>query len=359
MRIFTTCFLLALMFAAGTASAQNGDPVSSTGPGAFTEIGYNARAVGLGSAMVAVTQGDYQYAAYNPAIIAFQDGYHVALSYVKLPFDRTSNFISLGGTIQTARNHRQDTTMQADSITDRRNIRVQIGWLRGGFDNIDARDYEGDKLGTFTSSENEFLGAAAARLNPKLALGFSARFYYASLPTANPSVPTMTSGGFGLDLGAVYTPADNLNVAATIQHIASKYHWDSGKLYGDTGSSTTDYFPIVFKVGASYAGVKDLLVAVELARMSRLYDEQDDISTTATTTELSVGAEYQLAKGFFLRTGLKGIDLSNQLKGEQSFSAGLSYTFNIDGFEPTVGYAYLSESQASSSSQMLSLGVKF
>jgi len=349
---------LSFLFAATPLFAQRTpDPVTSTGAGSFTLFGYNPRGAAIGSAMVAVTEGEYQYGAYNPALVAYQDGYKIAMSHTSLPFDRSLEFISFGGPIPTK--HRTGTAAETDTSTVR-GVRLQIGWLHAANSNIDARDYEGDQIGKFSETSNEFMGAAGVRLNQKLALGFAARFYYISLPTGNPSTPALTSGGFGLDLGVVYSPIDNLNVAGTIQHIATRFHWDSSTLYGEKGSSTTDYFPIAFKIGASYKLFDNrLLLASELGSYVAQYDSQDDISIKSSTTELNLGAEYELTKGLSLRAGMKGIDLSNALAAEQTLNFGIAYAFNIQGFQPTLSYAYVSENQAGSASQMISLGVRF
>ncbi len=349
--------LIAILCCATSARAQNSDPVTSLGAGAFTDFGYNPRAEAMGGAMVAVTTGEYQYAGYNPAMPSYQDGYRATVSYSVLTLDRSLNFVSIGGPLI---NPVIDTTVPVEQRKVRgSSIRVQLGWLRAGVSNIDARDNEGDKIGSLSSSENEFLGAAAVRISPKFGLGFSARFYYASLPYPNPAYPNITSSGFGLDLGMLYQLRDNLTIGAAIQHIAAKYHWDSGALYGQLGASTTDYFPIVFRIGATYKPIEPLLLALDFSLAQRLYDTQDDTGTKASSTSLALGAEYELAQGLFLRAGMKGLDFINELKQTVSESAGFGYTFQIQGIQPTVSYALISDRVTLGLTQMISVGVRF
>jgi opacity protein-like surface antigen len=307
--------------------------------------------------MVAVTTGEYQYAGYNPAMPSYQDGYRATVSYSVLNLDRSLNFVSIGGPLVNAV---IDTTVPLEQRKPKGStLRVQLGWLRAGVSNIDARDNEGDKIGSLSSSENEFLGAAAVRISPKFGLGFSARFYYASLPYPNPSFPKITSSGFGLDIGALYQLRDNITLGLAIQHIAAKYHWDSGTLYGQTGASTTDYFPIVFRVGGTIRPIDPLLIALDISLAQRLYDTEDNLGTHASSSSLALGAEYELADGLFIRAGMKGLDLINKLSQEISESAGFGYSFKLEGILPSVSYALISDRVTGGLTQMISVGVRF
>ena len=357
-RSFLVGLVTIAFVATGLRAQTNSDPVTSTGAGAFTEMGYNPRSAAIGGATVAVIEGEFQFAASNPAVAAFQDGYRATFSYSALNLDRTLNFVGISGPVPgVKRDTLSDSTSAKKSIAS--SIHLQLGWLRAGVGNIDSRDYEGDKIGTLSSSENEFLGAAAVRITPKFALGFAARFYYSTLPFPDPTVPKITSSGFGLDIGAVYIPRDNVTVAATIQHIAAKYHWDSSTLYGQTGSSTTDYFPLVLRLGATWKPVDELMIAVDLANHFRLYDQQDFVTTSAKTAELALGVEYELTHGFYLRGGVRGIDLTNQLKNETGTSLGFAYTFSIQGIKPTIAYALLNDAVSTGPTQMISIGLNF
>jgi hypothetical protein len=355
-RIFLALFFLLVMMTIKTSVSHaqvNADPVTSSGAGAFTEFGYNARAIAMGGAMVAVTRGEFQHGTYNPGVIGFQDGYRASFSYALLSLDRSLNSIAISLPLPSTR-RAPDTTVPTGDLGSR--LRLQLGYLRAGVGNIDARDAEGDQIGTLDNSENEFFGGFGVRLSPKLALGFSARFYHAILKYPMDNV---TSGGFGLDLGTVWTPIDKLNVGISLQHIAAKYHWDSGKLYGQTGSSTTDYLPFIARLGASYQPIEKLLVATELDFVSRIYDAEDAAEKKMGSKELSLGVEYELAQGFFLRAGVRGLDLQNSLRDEIVTNAGFAYTLRLSDFEPTVSYALMNENAGNGVTQMITVGVRF
>jgi hypothetical protein len=331
-RILAAGFAITLLCTSGVRAQTNADPVTSLGAGAFTDFGYNPRAEAMGGAMVAVTTGEYQYAGYNPAMPSYQDGYRATVSYSVLNLDRSLNFVSIGGPLVNAV---IDTTVPLEQRKPKGStLRVQLGWLRAGVSNIDARDNEGDKIGSLSSSENEFLGAAAVRISPKFGLGFSARFYYASLPYPNPSFPKITSSGFGLDIGALYQLRDNI-------------------------TSTTDYFPIVFRVGGTIRPIDPLLIALDISLAQRLYDTEDNLGTHASSSSLALGAEYELADGLFIRAGMKGLDLINKLSQEISESAGFGYSFKLEGILPSVSYALISDRVTGGLTQMISVGVRF
>jgi hypothetical protein len=346
-----------------TAWAQaNSEPVTTGGAGAFTDYGYNPRAEAMGGAMVAVTGGEFQYAGYNPALSSFQDDYRATFSYAAMSLDRSLNFVAIGGplvapskdTISTETQSPADLKKNAAST-----IHVQLGWLRAGVSNIQAYDFEGDKIGQLSSSENEILGNASVRITKKFGLGFSARFYHSTLPAAGNGVSSISSGGFGLDIGAVYAMRENLTLGFAIEHLAAKYTWDSSPLYGQLGTTTTDYFPITFKFGAAYFPTSNLLLSADLSYAKHLYDSQDLIAQGTTTSALALGIEYQLISNLYIRGGVKGFDLVNSLGQEVSESLGFGYTFVFEGLQPSLTYAIIFDPVTAGQTQMVSVGVKF
>jgi len=74
----------------------------------------------------------------------------------------------------------------------------------------------------------------------------------------------VSSKGFGIDIGAYYSPLQNLSFGLVLRDNKSKYTWNTDKVW-ERGTSITYHFPRVLRLAASYQiPQKWLLVTAEL-----------------------------------------------------------------------------------------------
>lgn len=291
----------------------------SSKTGAFSRIGFGARGIGMGNAMSSVTTGNL-VSYYNPALSPFQQNNFAQVGYSFLSLDRSLNFINF--------TRKFDFYSVKDTSSNKKPSRtagISAGIINSGVSGIDGRDNNGLKTGDLSTSENQFFIGVANRFSEKLSIGLAVKFYYYSL------YEEVSSSALGLDLGALYKINDNWNVSAVISDINSKYEWDTTPIYEQEGLSTTDEFPLLFKVGISYNNSEiKLLTAIEYER------------SNFGTNIIRLGAEYNLYENLYLRGGLDQFNLSNSEAGVKP-SFGFSYYKSFGDLIVGVDYAFMIE----------------
>jgi hypothetical protein len=294
-------------------------------PGSFSRIGFGARGIGMGNAMIAVTEGNL-VSYYNPAATVFQKDNSFQTAYTVLSLDRSLNFLNFTRKFDFYSSRDTSTIERKPSST----AGISVGIINSGVGKIDGRDNNGLKTEELSTSENQFFLSLANRFSDKLSVGVSAKMYYYKL------YEEITSTAIGLDIGLLYNLNDEWNFALMISDINSRYDWDTAPVYDRDGITTKDQFPLLKKIGFSYMK-RDygLLIGVEF--------ENSD----AKTNILRFGAEYNIYDQFYLRAGLDQWNLSNQdwpvkpsagfsyFKQFESIIAGISYTFQIEQYSPS------------------------
>jgi len=305
-------FFILLLFAS-SASAQ----LAGT-PGAFSRMGFGARGMALGNAMTAVNSGEIP-GFYNPAALTFLKSSSVSISYGILSLDRGLNSIFFSSPI--------DTTAS-----------ISLGILNSGVKNIDGRDYDGFRTGTYSTSENLFSFSTGFRIR-KISIGVTAKIYYYSLYT-NLSWTTL-----GLDIGAAYSISPNITLGAAIRDLNSKYKWNTSDLYGELGNTTTESFPLRRALGISYTlGDSIGILSAEIESSNR------------STTIVRLGGEYTIIEQLTLRAGLDGWELSDAAQAHPSF--GFTLKSNFTEWNPSLNYAYVIEPYGLFAIHVISISVK-
>jgi hypothetical protein len=289
-------------------------------PGAYSRMGFGARGIAMGNAMIAVIAGDAE-PYYNPAVVAWTTNREASASAGLLSLDRSLNFL----------NYTQPLPPKAA---------LSVGIINAGVSNIDGRDADAVQTGALRTSENQVRLTFATRLG-KIGIGVNIKLLYYHLYT------DMTSTTAGVDLGVLYPVNQSLTVAFSIRDINSKYKWDSGKVYGTDGASTTDKFPQLSVLGAAYV-LPDSIALVSA----------DIVFSNAGTTTLQAGAEVPLTPNIALRAGVDRIDLKDKGMGILP-AAGFTLRTDLEGWSPTLSYAFAFEPFAPSGLHMISLGVSF
>ncbi len=290
-------------------------------PGAFSRMGFGARGAGMGNAMSAVITGDL-VSYYNPALLPWTNQRQASASYGILSLDRQLNFVSFTAGLRPSAG-------------------ISLGVINAGVSNIDGRDGDGKQTGPLKTSENEFFLGFGNRFPGGFSLGLNIKLLYYQLYT------DVSSTTVGIDAGALMPISDRFTISATVRDINSKYRWDTSKLYGQQGKTSEDDFPLLYTLGAAYLLPDSLgLMAAELELSSR------------KTFVGRFGIEVPLVPEISVRGGIDRIDLKekgNGIRPSLGFSAGTS----MDGWTPTVNYAYIFEPFSPNGMHLVSVSVRF
>jgi len=305
-------------------------------PGAFSRIGFGARGIGMGNAMSSVIEGNL-VSYYNPALSVFQDDNSFQTSYSILSLDRSLNFLNF--------TRRFEFYSSKDSAVEIKKPRatagLSIGIINSGVSNIDGRDNQGFPTGELKTSENQFFIGMGIRVSDKLAIGVAAKFYYYKLYEA------VTSTGLGFDFGALYKINENFSVSAVLADLNSKYKWDSTPIYDQDGSSFTDEFPLLRKVGVSYYNESiGLLASLEFE------------NSNAETNILRAGVEYNIYENLFFRGGVDQFNFSNADFLPKP-SAGFSYSKIFGSITAGIHYAFMIEQYSPHDRHIVGLTINF
>jgi hypothetical protein len=286
--------------------------------GSFSRMGFSARGMGMGNAMVAIRTGENS-GYYNPASVALLTQQTVSLSYGMLTLDRNLNTIFYSMPIDT-------------------NAGLALGIINSGVSNIDGRDNDGFKTETYSISENQFSLSFGLRIR-KITIGLSTKLYYYSL------FKKLSYTNLGLDLGFMYPLGKNFTLAGTLKDVNAKYKWDTSKLYGELGNSTIEKFPIRKTIGLSYF----------LEDNTGLISAEVEKSNVATTI-IRFGGEYSPSEMFVLRGGIDGWNLDHREQAHPTF--GVTIRTDYSNWKPSFNYAYIIEPYGVSAMHVISLSIK-
>lgn len=288
-------------------------------PGAPMRLGFGSFGIGMGNAMVA-TRTATNAGYYNPALVAFQESRRAFASVGFLSLDRNLNFLSFSTPVPPSAG-------------------LSIGLINAGVSGIDGRNSDGLKTETYSTSENAFLLSFGARINENLGIGVSTKILYYSLYSE------MSSTTASFDFGFVYRLSEELTIGAAFQDIGSKYKWDSSKLYGTLGNTTTDFFPVRKRAGIAYTPAEIPLTAAS------------EFELVAGILMAKAGAELFLTESFALRAGVDQIGVTHELAPRPS--GGFSVQASVGSLQSFLSYAVVLEPYAPGALHLLTIGVEF
>jgi len=276
--------------------------------GAFSRMGFTARGISMGNAVVSDAFGDIN-GFYNPALATFQEEGLVNLGYTFLSLDRKLNFVGFTKKIKLPQQEQGGAG-------------ITVAWINSGVTDIDGRDNDTKQIGTFTTFENEFYLGTAFIINEKISLGVGFKLYYAKLFT------DVTATSFALDLGGIYKANNNLAFGLTYKDIGAKYEWQTSDLYGSLGNTTTDKFPKLLEVGATYLLPKNIGIGTialqQFFNPAFSADTSGVIPESNDNTVFRIGFEANIISQVKFRAGLDRIDLSTD-----DFTGNLEPTFGL------------------------------
>jgi len=335
-------FTFVLIAAASVTAQSFVSDVSKKGTSAapFLSIGQGARAVGMGSAYVAVSD-DPTAIYWNPSGLAKLNGAGVVFEHTNWIADVGYNFLaasySLGnlGTIGFSFISSDIPEMNVTTI----------------------QDPEGTGE-TFSVSDVSFSLAYAVKLTDNFAIGFNPKFI-------QQKIWRMSATAFAIDMGVQYvTPFDGMILAMSISNFGTKMKLDGNSslvLFDPDPSSTgnngqipanlsTDEWelPLNFRVGLAYTPINTpqhkLLIAVDAAHPSDNYES------------INIGGEYSFDDIISIRGGYKSLFLKDS---EESLTFGVGIKqLMLGNVAIKVDYAYGKFGRLSNT-QKFSVGITF
>lgn len=311
MKRIVICMTGFLIMAQGVA-AGNGDGGYA---GAFLRMGIGARAKAMGDAFSAIPEDAFS-GIYNPALLPHLPGRQAAVSFAFLPLDRKLDYVGYAQPLQPKRGDDGERAPMRAGFA--------VAWIHAGVDGIDGRDLAGNHTRDYSFSENAFYLSFALSPHEKFALGVSGKVLYSRMPDIQSDNSALTSSGFGLDVGAYFTPFTDLHLGVVLRDNMSRYTWNTEKVW-ERGTSVTDKFPRVMRAAVAYrTPLRWLLVSGEVEESK----EQNP--------RYHFGAEAALPQIGALRLGLDA--------GHLTF--GLGFGFKVLGTDMGLNYAYVAPDEA-------------
>lgn len=306
----------------GTAYSQAGSFA-----GAFARLGFGARGLAMGNAMVSNTFGDVP-SYYNPALSSFQEEGLVNLGYTFLSLDRQLNFVGFSKKFRLPNQ-------------DKGGAGISLGWINSGVGDIDGRDNDTRQIGMFSTFDNQFFLGTSFILSEQVNLGLGFKLYYSKL------FDDVTSSSIAFDFGGTFRPSPDLSFGFAVRDLKAKNTWNTSDIYGSLGNTTEDKFPTLINLGGTYRLPKGFgFISVEGEFQNN--PTRENLTSTIDSGEvknnlfLRIGGEIALSQQFKLRAGLDRIDF-----GSDDFGGGL---------KPSAGFGF---SKAFGEKIMLGLDYSF
>ncbi len=272
---FSVSLMVLFVLAAPVVQAQSA--------GAFARLGFGARGMALGNALVADAAGAAS-PYYNPALAPFVAQQHLDVGAAFLTFDRELQFLQFAAPI-------------------RPRAGLAAGLTHAGVSNIDGRDASAYHERTLSTDAYAFFFAFGTHLSARVTLGAALKYYYADyLDTIEPVE------GIGIDLGLTARLTERLYLGLAVSDLLARFAWDTSGAYEGGGRQTVDRFPVRLRLGAAYRlmdGRLRLMAEAEARFAAR--ERPDGASETVRRGFLRVGGAYRLVDALTLRLGIDRI----------------------------------------------------
>ena len=279
--------------------------------GEFLSIGVGGRPLGMGGAFVAIAN-DVTAGYYNPAGLAKLDYPQIALMHDER-YGNLVNYNYAAVAIPYGKDYTFGVSVMrlgVDGIPDTRKALYDANG-DGILDiNTDRLNY--DLITEFSNQDWAFYLTGAKRVNDNLYLG-------ANVKILSRSIAEYTAFGIGFDVGAYYSPMENLMLGANVQDVTTTFvAWSTGR---------NELITPTAKVGAAYqidffAGRLLPAVDLDIRFENRRYASQFNIGPVSFDPHF--GMEYSYKNLFAIRAGY------NDVK-QFTFGAGIKLPkLNID-----------------------------
>ncbi|MCK4404346.1 MAG: PorV/PorQ family protein [candidate division Zixibacteria bacterium] len=232
-KISISTILLILTLFCSAALAKTGDG-GYAGP--FLQLGFGARALGMGGAFVAVAD-DATGGFFNPAGLVQITKRTFGAFYRRMTLDRRLSYIVYNQPVR-------------DEAT------IALAWINAGVADVMGRDGDGDITEEISNYQNAIQLFLGRRIINQLSIGVTIGYMQHNLANIN-------AYGIGFGFSAMGRPIPELRLGVAVENLGMKYSWTSGdywKRHDLLGSSVKENFPFNIRVGASYLLLEDRIL---------------------------------------------------------------------------------------------------
>ena len=244
-------------------------------PGSGFKYGTNAREIALAGALVAETNtGFHQYS--NPALLPNIKKMEFGTSYFNMSLDRSIQLLAVN-----------------KKLPPKAGAGLSI--FRAGVDNIQARDYYGNKTDILSSSDIYGMLSFGVSFTSKVSAGFNLKIMFNELLAKYDDLsPKFNSQGIGLDFGLLYNFSDKLSFGGKYSNILAGTTWKVN--LDDLQKSYEEQLPQILSAGMKYQILPEI----------KLLAQWDGIKSYGHGFESKhrFGLEYVYGNRFVLRAGL-------------------------------------------------------
>ena len=237
-KILISIIFLVLMLNGLPALAETGD---GGYPDAFLQLGFGARALGMGGAFVGVAD-DATGGFFNPAGLVQVTKRTFGVFYRKMTLNRRTSYIVYNQPV------RGEAT-------------ITLAWINAGVGDVMGRDADGHMTEEISNYQNAVQLFYGRKILDELSVGLGMEYIQYNLANIN-------AYGIGFGVSAMGRPIPKLRLGVAAENLGMKYSWTSGeywKRYGLLGSSAKEEFPFNLRFGASYLLFKDrILLSAEI-----------------------------------------------------------------------------------------------
>lgn len=285
--------------------------------GEFMAIGVSARALGMGSAQVAIAN-DVTSGYWNPAGLAKINYPQVALMHdeqfgglvnynygsIAIPYGKDMSF-----GISAIR-------LSVDGIPDTREalVNTRTGKIIYDINNPNAK-IDPDKVKEFSNTDWAFYGTFSKRQSKNLSWGVNVK-------VVSRSIAEFSAVGIGFDVGALYEPMDNLYLGANLMDITTTLvAWDNGnnELISPTAKLGVAYgFEFL---GGRFLPALDLDMRFENRRFA------STVNVGPVSLDVRAGVEYSFRNLFMVRAGFTDIKQFTLGAGVKLPKLNIDYSF--------------------------------
>lgn len=290
--------------------------------GQFLKIGVGARAEGMGSAFVAVSN-DASAIYWNPAVISRLENNSALFSHTYWLAETSHNFAGI--IVKLMNGHSLALNYTSLTMDD-----MQV-----------TNEFYQEGTGEYFSVSDMALGISYAfNLTNDFSVGFTAKYILQNIWHMNASA-------FALDVGIFYlTPVEGLSLGMSITNVGSKIkyegednfiyysfdpfkHGNNDKIFSEIKMDSWD-LPLTFRVGLAYRILK--------SEINNIVISADAVHPNDYNEYVNVGIEYSFRKTIFLRSGYKSLF---KIDSEEGLTAGVGLLYYITDFIPMkVDYSY-------------------
>lgn len=299
-------------------------------PGSFVDVGFGARPVGLGNAYTAVAKDEHSV-YWNPAGLAHLNSYITSFTHTNQLRLIEYNYAAIAAPLPML-NHGAGATIIASGDDAMRELSVHLGYAYS-YGQVSAGlgfKYRNTTFGKNMFTESDYIVFEPDEINQ-----------------GRMNQITGDGSGFGLDIGLMYRPSDQISFGLMVRDAVSTLNWNSANQNPNTPArgQYNEGMPTELIIGTAYKVRSNVLVSTDFR--PSIYSDTDHV--------VNIGAEAVFLEMLALRAGTE-----QRLNDVDDERYALGFGVNVpvvNGIRIRIDYTYLIEHL--DNTQRISFAVQF